>query len=66
MARKAKKSEQPDRTDREPKYAACRRLEAEGRYSKFRIRVGFWRSKEGGRLDRDEAFYKALEEFPPN
>lgn len=59
------KTDQPDHPDREPKYAACRRLEAEGRYIAFRQRIAFFRSKQGGRLDRDEAFYKALEEFPP-
>lgn len=49
----------------EPKYAACKRLEKEGRYEQFRERAAFFRSSKGGALSKDEAFYKALAEFPP-
>lgn len=49
----------------EKKWEACDRLEREGRYKAFRDRVAFYRSAAGGRLKRDEAFYRALAEFPP-
>lgn len=59
---------------REPKWKAVRRLEAEGRINQFRevqrsIRLELYkRKKSPDELSRDtktEAFYLALERFPP-
>jgi hypothetical protein len=49
----------------ETKKQACARLEREGRLEEFRDRQRYFRWHATPRLKRDEAFYTALEEFPP-
>lgn len=49
----------------ETKADAWRRLEAEGRYAEFRARMRALRKETRG-LTKDEAFYNALAEFPPD
>lgn len=53
---------------REPKWKACRRLEAEGRYEAFKKRQAHHKReiyRKIGKFDKTEAFYAALKEFPP-
>lgn len=45
-----------------PKWKAVKRLTAEGKYEAFKVRALHHRKKH--KLDREEAFYAALAEFP--